>query len=326
MDPVFYDPTMSGLNRPPSGGVGSGDPNRAVGLDIAADRLTLAEVAWSPLDVQWAVTHLDTIALPDDAVAEGEILEDEIVADALINLLERHRLRSRNVAVSASGRLNIVRRIEMDVVPPERFPAAVRDEAEMYIPYDVSNVYLDAVPFPTDTASRDVLLVATPRSTVAGYRPLLQQAGLRMVAMDVDTFALTDLLQRAHGDAVSTDSVAILHVGADHGTLHVLHHGRTAFVRAVGLTEPNVDIVQEVQTMLAYYQTLEPDNAPPRHLYLNAAGGLIASLTAQTGLPVSPLDPFAGLTLADTLDRDGLTPRAAIAVGLGIRAVRRQKA
>ena len=115
--------------------------NQLVGLDIGSHSIKLVEIDDSKKGM--ILKNFGIIGLPHNAIVEGSIKEIEIVSSAIKNLFKNLKVKNRNVATSISGYSVIVKKISINKREESELEATIHDEAEQYIPFDISDVNLD---------------------------------------------------------------------------------------------------------------------------------------------------------------------------------------
>src|SRR4051812_19314187 len=132
--------------------------------------------------------------LPLGAFRDGEVLDSEVLGNALKRLFAEHRL-PRRVRVGIANQRTIMRTI--DLPPLERdaeIEAAVRMHAPDHIAMPLDQAVLDfqvlgLVDTPDGPRMR-VVVVATDRESVDRLLDALRRAGLRPAGLDLSAFAL----------------------------------------------------------------------------------------------------------------------------------------
>jgi len=157
------------------------------------------------------------------------------VAAAIRQLVERHKVKTKNVATSVSGHAVIIRQIHLPLMTEEEMEASLAWEAEQYIPFEVADVNLDAQilgPDPKDPAQMNVLLAAAKKDVVDDYVALFRQCGLVPVVMDVDCFAVANVYEAEYGIA-EQEVVALIDLGASSLNVNILRGGAPVFTRDI---------------------------------------------------------------------------------------------
>src|SRR5687767_5181225 len=103
---------------------------RVVGLDVATGAVRLADVEPGPRPV---LKVFGQVALPPEAVSAGEVVDVEVVAEAIRQLLRETGLRQRTVRVGVASDRVMVRTIEIPDVPDDELADALRFQAQDYV-------------------------------------------------------------------------------------------------------------------------------------------------------------------------------------------------
>lgn len=213
-----------------------GKKQSLVGLDIGSHTIKAVELESQPNRTH-RLTRWGISAPLAEAIVDGEIMDRQLVVDAVMNLLESREIKSRNVVAAVSGRAVIVKKITMNKLSAEDAQQAVYWEAEQHVPYDVNDVSLDFEilgPAPNDPKQMQVLLVAAKKDMVTSFADLIREAGLDPVMVDVDSFAAQNALE-ANVDFGPHEIVAILNVGAEMTNINIVQGGVPYFTKDLQL-------------------------------------------------------------------------------------------
>src|SRR5258706_16183191 len=118
-------------------------------------------------------------------MGRAEIESPEQLGDAIQKALREGGIKSKRTVSAVSGRSVIHRQVPMMMIPDAELKQAMEYEADKYIPFDVSEVQLDAqrlrdlTPGAEDgaagaTAQMKVLLVAAKKNLIEEHVNLLQ--------------------------------------------------------------------------------------------------------------------------------------------------------
>jgi type IV pilus assembly protein PilM len=216
--------------------------NQLIGLDIGSHSIKLVEIEDSKRGR--VLRNFGVIGLPQNAIVEGSIKEMEIVSSAIKNLFKHLRIKNRNVASSISGYSVIVKKISISQRSDAELEATIPDEAEQYIPFDISDVNLDYEVLPSAKAEAegekadkeaekedfmDIMLVAAKKDIVEDYVSLLQLSNLNPVVLDVDAFALQNAFEITAEK--TSGCYAIVNVGAEELGINAIKDGVSIFTR-----------------------------------------------------------------------------------------------
>src|SRR5262245_22246130 len=162
-----------------------------VGLDIGSHAVKVVELEAQANRghrlVNWGIS-----APLAEAIVDGEVMDRQLVIDAIANLFESRAVKSRSVDAAVSGRDVIVKKINTNRRTSKEAQKAVDWQAEQHVPYDINDVSLDFEilgPAPNDPKQMQVLLVAAKKDMVISFGDLIREAGLQPLNVDVDSFA-----------------------------------------------------------------------------------------------------------------------------------------
>ncbi len=207
-----------------------------IGVDISSSVVKLLELGRK--GGRYTVESYAVEPLPVNAVIEGRIENRDEVAGAIKRALKRAAAKPREAAVAVSANSAITKIVS--------FPASLSDreleenvlmEAENYIPYPLEEVRLDFEVLgasATDPDAMDVLLAASRRENVDARTDVLEKAGLKARLVDVEAYTVEnafELIAPQFDDHARGQTVAVVDVGANVTTLHVLVEGKIVFTR-----------------------------------------------------------------------------------------------
>ncbi|MFQ5516960.1 MAG: type IV pilus assembly protein PilM [Acidimicrobiia bacterium] len=203
-----------------------------VGLDIGASAVRAAVVdAGSTRPV---LRRYGEMPLPAGAVAAGELLDEAAVVEAIAALWKRHRLPKRRVILGLANQRIVVRRIVLPLMDTEELVQSLPFQVQDLIPIPVEESALDHVPLGDDgddvaDNEQAVLVVAAHRDAVSAMAAAVRRAGLTVVAVDLQAFALVRSAMPAAPD--DDTSGAIVDIGASMTQIVVARGGVARFVR-----------------------------------------------------------------------------------------------
>src|SRR5204863_3714149 len=206
-----------------------------VGLDIGSHTIKAVELESS--NKGYRLSNWGISAPLGEAIVDGEIMDRQLVTDAISNLLETRGIKSKTVVAAVSGRAVIVKKILMNRLAPEDAQQAVYWEAEQHVPYDINDVSLDFEilgPAPNDPKQMQVLLVAAKKDMVLSFSGLIRDAGLTPFIVDVDSFAVQNAVE-ANYDFNPSEVIAILNIGSEITNIDIVQAGIPYFTKDLQL-------------------------------------------------------------------------------------------
>ena len=169
-----------------------GEVAKIVGLRIGSSQLAAALVNNNG---SAEVLKLARSPLERGIVAAGEVRDPDALAQALKRFFAHHRLPRRGVRLGVATNRIGVRMLEVPVMEDSRQLAnAIRFRAQEVLPIPIAEAVLDHIVI-GDTvvdgaAQQRVLLVFAHRDLVDSYLEACNRAGLRLLGIDFDAFAL----------------------------------------------------------------------------------------------------------------------------------------
>src|SRR5258707_2971822 len=136
-----------------------------VGLDIGSYSVKVVEIESLPGGGHRLVNYGISDPL-SEAIVDGEIMDRQLVTDAIANLLEARGVKTKSVVAAVSGRAVIVKKIAMNKLSTEDAQQAIVWEAEQHVPYDINDGSLDFEILgdnPQDDNQMQVLLAAAKK-------------------------------------------------------------------------------------------------------------------------------------------------------------------
>ncbi len=160
-----------------------------IGMDIGSNvvkclRLDLTED-------RPVVTHFAMADLPPEAIVDGEVMDRELVIEAIQEAATKAGIPDEPVASAVSGRAVIVKKIVMDKMSEADAREAIYWEAEQHVPFDIDDITLDFQILQEDIGAdqMELLLVAAKKDMILGHAELIRDAGFQPLVIDVASFS-----------------------------------------------------------------------------------------------------------------------------------------
>jgi type IV pilus assembly protein PilM len=313
-----------------------------VGLKIGASQLSAAcvEVNGSAKLLQVAREPI-----PRGIVLGGEVRDIVALANELKAFFKKHKLPKRAVRVGIANNRIGVRTIEVTgIEDPRQLANAVRFRAQEALPIPVDQAVLDfqvlSETVEDGVNKKRVLLVVAYRELVDSFAIACKQAGLRLVGVDLEAFALLRALTPPLELPGQRSALVALTIGAERTTLGVSDGNACEFARVIewGGTSLTVslaralDIEPEAAEILKTQLSLDGDTVPDGLTPEQAAAAREALLAALQGFSrelLSSLQFYQGqpdslgirevVLAGGTSLLQGLAPALSSLVGVSVR-------
>ncbi|KFE63617.1 type IV pilus assembly protein PilM [Hyalangium minutum] len=225
----------------------------ALGLDIGSTsvKMILLKEQRKRGEVGYALQSFGMKPLPPEAIVDGALMNSTAIVQAVQELMNELKIKSKEVAIGVSGHSVIIKKIQMPRMSQEELEESIQWEAEQYIPFDVKDVNIDTQILDAGandaTGQMDVLLVAAKKDMINDYTTVVSEAGLAPVVVDVDAFAVQNMFS-ANYDLPEKETVVLINAGASVVNINIISNGITVFTRDV--TIGGNQFTEEIQKQL----------------------------------------------------------------------------
>jgi type IV pilus assembly protein PilM len=219
-----------------------------IGLDIGSSSIKLVELGESKNG--YKLQNLGIAPLPPEAIVDGALMDSVTIIDAIRELIANTKAKTKDVITSVSGHSVIVKKITLPLMSDSELEESIQWEAERYIPFDINEVNIDFQIFGSSSENpevMDVVLVAAKKDIINDYVSVIIEAGLNPVIIDVDAFAIENMLS-VNYEMEKDETVAMANVGASITNINILKNNMTAFTRDI--FKGGNQITEEIQRQL----------------------------------------------------------------------------
>jgi type IV pilus assembly protein PilM len=219
--------------------------SRVIGLDIGTTGVRAAEMEFGsggPGGKNPGTLHrFGQVPLPLGAVRDGEVVEPEIVGQALRQMWAQQRFGSKNVVIGVGNQRVLVRELDLPWMPLVQLKGSLPFQVQQLLPMSTDEALLDYYPTSEfdgpDGRMVQGMLVAAQRDTVNSNVLAVEGAGLRPDMVDLNAFALLRSVVRGE---LAGQTVAIVDVGASVTNVIVASRGVPRLVRTLPSGGQNV--------------------------------------------------------------------------------------
>ena len=241
---------------------------KLVGLKIGASQIAAAHVVnnGSPELVEVVREPLE-----QGVVVAGEIRDPEALGDALKRFFDLHKLPKNAVRLGVANNRIGVRIFEIEgISDPQMLENAIRFRAEEVLPIPLDQAVLDYVVLDGRTEGDGtewlrILMVVAYRDVVDRYLQACRRAGLQVVGIDHEAFALLRALRAPLERDPSSGALVGIAIGHDRTTIAVSNGVNCEFARVLdwGGWSLNVAIARELDRAPTEVESIK------RHLSLD---------------------------------------------------------
>ena len=213
-------------------GIGSKKKD-VVAVDIGSNSIKVVQM--NQAKKGWELMKLGLAYLPPEAIVDGSIIDSMTVTNSVRDLLAESKIKIKETVSALTGQLVIIRKVSLAAMTDEELADSIQWEAEQYIPFPISDVNIDFQILGEDSEGRgqmDVVLVAVKKDVINDYTNVIKEAGLNPVVVDVDSFALENMMEINYSVAPG-ENLAMVNIGATTTSISVIMEGLSVFTRSV---------------------------------------------------------------------------------------------
>ena len=226
-------------------------PKRLVGLKIGASQIAAAEIVNNGAP---ELVEVFREPLEPGLVVSGEIRDPDALAESLKRFFELHKLPKRGIRLGLANNRIGVRVFEIEgVTDPQQLDNAIRFRAEEVLPIPLDQAVLDYVVLDDEaredgTPVKRILLVVAYREVVDRYLQACRGAGLQVVGIDLEAFALLRSLEAPTDRDSAAGALVAVAIGHDRTTIAVSTGRLCEFTRVLdwGGWSLNIAIAREL--------------------------------------------------------------------------------
>ncbi len=205
---------------------------KLVGIDIGTARIKAVEI--SSKSNRYTIENYGMLDTNMFNFSAGQsILTEDEQAQAVMQLLKITNIKTKDVVFAIPSYPTFATTITMPYMSEEEISNTIQFEARKYIPVPLDSVTLnwsiissfDAKTSLTEQKqwtkpSLEVLLIAVPKHDIQRYKNVAQKAGLKLRALELESFAL---IRSLVGNDLT--SVCIVNIGARSTSILIIDNG-----------------------------------------------------------------------------------------------------
>jgi type IV pilus assembly protein PilM len=169
-----------------------------------------------------------------DLLRDGTIADSAFVASELKHLLREQDIKVSAAAAALSSYTVITKRVTIPLLDEDTLSKSIGLEVESVIPYPLRDIYYNYYVMGTEDdkdAMMSLLIVAAKKEIVDAYMNVFRLAGLNLIILDVDIFAMTNLIELIYGP--QRFSVVAADIGASVTNIAILKNENIEFTREI---------------------------------------------------------------------------------------------
>lgn len=164
--------------------------NSSLGIDIQAHRICVTHLSHTrskQMNIQ-----VESIALPEGAIADGLILHVEPVVTSLTQLLSRLEKNTKKVTIAIPAFHIMSQRIQMSrTLKPKQYYSDIIQNLHRYFPNVTDDICFDFI----KRHDQSIVMLAVRKEYMQPFIQVIEQSGLSVAVVDIDMYALIRALQ-----------------------------------------------------------------------------------------------------------------------------------
>ncbi|MBE9546448.1 MAG: type IV pilus assembly protein PilM [Proteobacteria bacterium] len=220
---------------------------QVVGLDVGSSSIKLVDIQDTPKG--FFLNNFFQIPLEKGVIVDGVLSKPDILSRKIKKLFKTSGCKIKKIVTSLPGHSVIIKKVSFSVMEEEELRELISDEAEKYLPFDdVEEVNFDFQILGESDATpnqMEVILVAAKKDIIYSYTVAIENAGLKVVIMDVEAFALETMYETNY-DFEEDDIAVLVNIGASMTNINVVKNGTSIFTRDFPMGGNNItEVIQE---------------------------------------------------------------------------------
>ena len=208
-----------------------------IAIDIGSSSVKIVEVGGIRSS---KIQRLGVEVLPVKVIEDGAILDRDTLRATIQRLIKKLKITvlGGSAGVSLSGGAVIIKRVNLSKphTDPD-FYEYLYHEAEQYLQYDVSELYVDweVLPSTRGSSGTSVLLVGAKRDMVEEYTTLIGSIGLKTSVVDCDALAAINMVSMNTNKDDLRGLMVVANVGYSSTQVSLLIDGFFVFTREISI-------------------------------------------------------------------------------------------
>ena len=220
---------------------GLGRSKDLIGLDIGSYSIKAIELKRKKKDGEdtYEVKKIGYELLPHDAIVEGTVIDSAAVVETIKMVYDENKISNKNTAISISGNSVIIKKISLPRMEADELAESIIWEAKHNIPYPYEETNVDYAilgsPDQPNKQNLDILLVAAKKDKIANYSNVMNQANKHLEAIDVDVFAIQNIMEINYPEILAEKTISIINLGANITNVIIIEKGVPQLFRDLSL-------------------------------------------------------------------------------------------
>ena len=250
-------------------------PKQVIGLDIGASYVKAMELK-SIKNHKFELQSFNYAPTPPGTIEYGNLIDPKPLIPVISELIQKMHSKTKQICISLCGKDIIVKQISLPYLEDMKdISHIVRDEAEQYIPHDLTNAHLQYHILGNNQAKNQdwikLLIISAQKDNIFSFLELIQLLEMECSIIDITSFALSNCFVNNYPQATE-DTIALLNLGSEISNFVVLENKETVFAKDlfVGGDLYNDNLISQMQVSKEEAESLKisasKDQATPSEI------------------------------------------------------------
>lgn len=223
----------------------------SLGLDISDKKLKLVQLKLAKNKIK--IQALNKIEMPAGVIIEGEIKNKEALINHIKKLVDKPSFGSittNEVVACLPSTKTFVKLIKIEK-GPNHLDKIIETEIEKHIPYQSKEVYFDWQLISESANDYQVLIGASPKTTVNQYLEAFKRANLDIAALEIEACSICRSLlpeENKKNLGQSSKNYCIIDIGANRSNLMI--YAKKTIVLALSIPISGQEITNKISKTL----------------------------------------------------------------------------
>jgi len=230
--------------------------NELIGFDIGSTSIKIC--ALKKTNNGFQIQNIAKKSYEEDILSDGNIIDQVFVAQELKKIIAENSIKCKDVACALSSYTIITKKVMVPFLEEEELENSIRLEVEAVIPFPLKDIYYSYHVLGVDEEKEDMMnvqIVAAKKEIVDGYMTAFSLAGLNLQILDVDIFAVTNIIEQIYNP--KDFSVVAVDIGASITNIAIIKNNSVEFTREILLGGKYLTNQIEKSTRLSHMEAEE---------------------------------------------------------------------
>lgn len=204
----------------------TGHAGAVLGIDIGSGALKIAEITQK--NGKPFLKSAGIVEVPESMLQGGAVADSEALAVTIRQAIAASGASAREAVVAVSSKMVFVRELTFPSMTQDELKEAIKWDVEKYVPYPPNSYYYDfsMIGKEKEGAEIKVLLVAASHDVVNYLSQAVEDAGLKLIAVDIEPLAI-------HRTMPEADNLLVVDMGTVFSQITIFQQGIPVLTREI---------------------------------------------------------------------------------------------